>query len=670
VCGLTGFLDRRGTMPADGMVDRARSMAARIAHRGPDDSGEWVDPASGIALAFRRLSIVDLSPLGHQPMHSQSGRWVIAFNGEVYNFLALRAELEGAGVRFRSHSDTEVMLAAFEAWGVREATTRFNGMFAFALWDRQTRALWLGRDRMGKKPLYYGFARDGALVFGSELKALAAYPGLERNISRDALALYLQYGYVPGPYSIFEGIYKAPPASLLRFDDGVAEPESIRYWSMLDVVQQGASDPFPGGDDEALSRIDDLIRESCRLRMIADVPLGAFLSGGIDSSLVVAAMQAQSSTAVRTFTIGFDEPAYNEATYAAAVARHLGTDHTELYVSAVEARAVIPRLPAIYDEPFGDASQIPTFLVSALARQHVTVALSGDGGDELFGGYNRHVWAAGRSARLMTLPRPIRKAAAATLRAVPKSAWESIYAVARPLLPSSLRASAPGEKAHKFAYALGSDSARQAYFDLVTLWPDALQLVRGALALKTAVNTTDVHLPSLSGEMMFFDAVSYLPDDILVKVDRAAMAVSLEPRAPLLDMSVVAFAATLPLRMKIRNGRGKWILRRVLERYVPPVLFERPKTGFGIPIDEWLRGPLREWAEEFLSERRLDGEGFFDARAIRAAWSEHLAGRGNWQQPLWAMLMFEAWLSATASPGESSCSDVVALSGAHPSLAS
>lgn len=657
MCGLTGFLDRRAGMQFDEMISRAREMAVRIAHRGPDDSGEWVDPECGLALAFRRLSIVDLSPLGHQPMQSQSGRWIIAFNGEVYNFLALRAKLGDVGVRFRGHSDTEVMLAAFEAWGVREATMQFNGMFAYALWDRQSRVLWLGRDRMGKKPLYYGFTPQGALVFGSELKALAAYPGLPRTISRDALALYLQYGYVPGPYSIFEGIYKAPPASLLRFDDVAAGPETVPYWSMAGVAQEGANNPFGGDESEAINTVDQLIGDACELRMVADVPLGAFLSGGIDSSLVVAAMQARSATPVRTFTIGFDEPGYNEAPHAAAVARHLKTDHTELYVSAQETRDVIPRLPVMYDEPFGDSSQIPTFLVSAMARKHVTVALSGDGGDEFFGGYNRHVWAAGRSASLMRLPRPLRKAAAAALQSVPKPVWQAIYSALEPLLPGSLRASSPGEKAHKFAHALASDSIRQAYFDLVALWPDSLQLVRDASAQKTILDTLDARLPTPAAEMMLFDAVSYLTDDILVKVDRAAMAVSLEPRAPLLDVSLVTFAATLPERMKIRNGQGKWILRRVLERYVPAALFERPKTGFGIPIDEWLRGPLRDWAEEHLSEKRLNHEGFLDAGRIRAAWKEHLAGRGNWQQPLWVVLMFEAWLEgqgdATAFCGRS-----------------
>jgi asparagine synthase (glutamine-hydrolysing) len=652
MCGFTGFLQRRGGA-AEELEALARSMASRIVHRGPDDSGEFADAPAGLAFGFRRLSIVDLSPLGHQPMTSASGRYTVIYNGEVYNFLALRAELEREGASFRGHSDTEVMLAAFEAWGIETAVQRFNAMFAMAVWDRVERVLWLGRDRIGKKPLYYGRASDGALLFASELKALFAYPAFEPKIDRDVLALYLRFGYVPGPYCIYEGFRKVPPATLLRFDAQQLEPRVVPYWSLADVAASGAAAPFAGDEKDAVDELERNLLEAVRLRMVADVPLGAFLSGGVDSSLIVGLMQSVSSRPVKTFTIGFHEQAYNEAHFAKAVADHVHTDHTELYLSAEETEKILPLMPAIYDEPFADSSQVPTYLVSRLARSEVTVALSGDAGDELFGGYNRYLWASSRTAKLMRLPRPLRLALGRSLRGVPARAWDRMYRIAEPLLPGASRMATPGEKAHKLGRTLSTSSMRAAYADIVTFWREPL--VFGANLLPTALDAPPPRLGSLTEEMMYLDAVTYLVDDILVKVDRAAMAVSLEPRAPYLDVNVVELAWRLPLQMKLRGGRGKWILRRLLDRYVPPALIERPKAGFGIPIGDWIRGPLRGWADEYLNEGRLRREAFLDPEPVTRMWREHLAGRGNHQSLLWAVLMFEAWLESQQRDAVAEC---------------
>lgn len=644
VCGITGFW-QPPTMGAGELQALARAMAERLAHRGPDDAAEWVDEQAGVGLGFRRLAIVDLTPEGRQPMRSESGRYVIAFNGEVFNFGALRRELEAAGHRFRGHSDTEVILAAVEEWGLAPATRRFVGQFAIALWDRAERALHLVRDRLGIKPLYYGWMGD-TLLFGSELKALHAHPAFRAAIDRGALALFMRHNYVPAPLSVYQGIKKLPPGTILTLGarDAV-ESLPAPYWSAREAAEAGSANPFAGGEAEAMRELDALLRDAIRLRMIADVPLGAFLSGGVDSSTVVALMQAQSDRPVKTFTIGFHEGEYNEAAHAAEVARHLGTEHTELYVTPDQARAVIPQLPTMYDEPFADSSQIPTYLVSALAREHVTVSLSGDGGDELFGGYNRYFWGRAIWRRVGRLPSPVRGLAARTITAISPQGWDRQYAHLRPLLPSGLRQRQPGDKLHKLAEVLAVASPEELYQGLVSHWKRPAELVIDGHEPATAITDRSrwARLPDFTQRMMYLDLVSYLPDDILAKVDRASMATSLEARVPLLDHRVVEFAARLPLALKIRDGQGKWLLRQVLYQYVPPGLIERPKMGFGVPIDAWLRGPLREWAEDLLDERRLCREGVFNPGPIRAKWAEHLAGTRNWQYYLWDVLQFQAW---------------------------
>ncbi|TXF13340.1 asparagine synthase (glutamine-hydrolyzing) [Pelomicrobium methylotrophicum] len=653
MCGLTGF------WTPDRLPERldvvAQRMADTLTHRGPDDAGVWVDEGVGLALGHRRLAILDLSPAGHQPMVSASGRYVIAFNGESYNHLVLRADLEkigAGGTAWRGHSDTETLLAAFEAWGVEETLKKTVGMFAIALWDRATRTLTLARDRMGEKPLYYGWVR-GSLVFASELKAIRAFPGFDNAIERRALALFMRHNYVPAPWSIYEGIWKLPPGCYVQFAGGVlptgGRGDIKAYWSLREVAEAGLAQPFMGTEDEAVDELDRLLRQSLSGQMIADVPLGAFLSGGVDSSTVVALMQAMSSQPVKTFTIGFHEGEYDEAQHAKAVARHLGTDHTEWYVTPQDALDVIPKLPALYDEPFADSSQIPTHLVSMLAKRHVTVALSGDGGDELFGGYNRYFWAMRLWRRLSRVPLPLRRLAAAGVRTVSPAVWNNLFGLAAPLLPQRLRFALPGDKLHKAAGLFAARRPEEIYLRLVSHWEYPTDVVLG-VEREPPTPLTDpaawIACPDSERRMMYLDSITYLPDDILVKVDRAAMGVSLETRVPLLDHRVVAFAWRVPLSMKLRNGEGKWLLRQVLYRYVPNELIERPKMGFGVPIERWLRGPLRDWAEALLDEHRLRREGLFDPAPIRQKWAEHLSGRRNWAYHLWDVLMFQAWWEA------------------------
>jgi asparagine synthase (glutamine-hydrolysing) len=641
VCGLTGFLSLKPTARED-LTATVSAMADTLFTRGPDDSGTWVDEAAGIALGFRRLAILDLSPQGHQPMASKNGRFVIIFNGEIYNFADLRADLESRGHQFTGHSDTEVMLAAFLEFGVEGSVRRFNGMFAFALWDREARALYLCRDRVGKKPMYYGWA-GRTFVFGSELKALRRHPDVHPSVDQSAVARYVRFGYVPGPDTIYDGIRKLPPGTLLQLHRATPGelPEPLHYWSAREVADAGLRAPFAGSESEALDALDSLLRDAVKRRMIADVPLGAFLSGGIDSSTIVSLMQAQSSVPVKTFAIGFREDAYNEAAFAAAVARHLGTDHTELYVTPGEALEVIPRLPEIYDEPFADPSQIPTFLVSKLARRSVTVSLSGDGGDELFGGYNRYFWAGRIGNVLRWIPRVARRGAAAVVTAISPDRWGALFSV----IPGRVRPSNAGDQIHKVASLFGVRSRAEMYAALTSHWKGAQPVISHPAGISASDEWADVG--SFTESMMYLDLVTYLPDDILVKLDRATMAVSLEGRAPFLDHRVVEFAWRLPLAMKVKDGQGKMILRRLLARYVPTSLFERPKMGFGVPIDRWLRGPLKEWAEELLDEKRLQRDGFFNVATIRNRWSEHLSGRRNWQYDLWNILMFQAWMDAT-----------------------
>lgn len=663
MCGITGVL---GNGTGHSLEDDIRRMADTLFHRGPDDGGVWADSTAGIALGHRRLSILDLSPAGHQPMICPSGRYVIAFNGEIYNHLDLRRDLENIpspqplsqGARghilWRGHSDTETLLACFEAGGIEKTLASAVGMFAIALWDRETRTLTLARDRMGEKPLYYGWQGD-TFLFGSELKALKAHPSFHADIDRGALALLLRHNYVPAPYSIYEGIYKLPAGTYLQVSaksalspnpsptNGRGEPKA--YWSLAEVAKRGTANPFSGSDKDALDALEWHLGAAVRGQMVADVPLGALLSGGIDSTAIAALMQANSSQPVRTFTIGFDEREYDEVTHARVVAKDLGTDHTELRLSGADALALMPQMPAMYDEPFADSSQLPTHLVMKLARQHVTVALSGDAGDELFGGYNRYFLAPKVWRCVGWMPLPLRRAMGAGLTALPS---ETINRLAGPLA-KVVGIAQPGDKAHKLGRRLREmRSMDDLYVSLVSEWPQAGSMVVDGDIPPNLLDERS-HWPRLAdpvARMMALDGLTYLPDDILVKVDRAAMAVSLETRAPFLDRQVVEFAWSLPMRLKIRKGQGKWLLRRLLGRYVPRTLVERPKMGFGIPLDAWLRGPLRDWAESLLAEDRLRKEGYLDPAPIRAAWMAHLAGQASYGYRLWSVLMFQAWFEA------------------------
>ena len=655
MCGIAGFLDGRHFIPEEA-VSVARGMADAVAHRGPDDAGVWIDGKVGVALAHRRLAIIDLSPAGHQPMQSMSGRSIIVFNGEVYNHLDLRCRLETwspNALSWRGHSDTETLLAAIECWGLEEALQAAIGMFAFALWDRENRTLYLARDRMGEKPLYYGW-QNGAFLFGSELKALAAHPAFAGEIDRDVLTLLLRNDYIPSPWSIYTGVRKLPAGTYVKVAAGVAReradelPEPRPYWSLPNVVTAGQTRPFEGTPEDAVDALHDVLLGAVRQQMVADVPLGAFLSGGIDSSTIVALMQAQSSRPVRTFTIGFDEPSHNEAGYAKAVADHLGTEHTDLYVSARDALDVVPRLPALFDEPFADSSQIPTLLVAGMARRHVTVALSGDGGDELFGGYGHYLRTPWIWRILSNVPRPLCRLGARVIETVFPQGPDRFPACVLRRTPMRHGWLAAKAKARKLARLMDCRRPEQLYVRQISRWlnPATVTVVRGASEPATILTepASWPDAPEFSCRLMAVDALSYLPEDILVKVDRAAMGVSLETRAPFLDHRVVEFAWRLPLSVKIRNGRQKWGLRRVLYKYVPKRLVERPKAGFSVPLAAWLRGPLRDWAEALLDQRRLQTEGFFDPKPIQQKWNEHLSGYNQWDSHLWSVLMFQAWL--------------------------
>ena len=646
MCGIAGFFTPTGFNSTEARAIACK-MRDRLVHRGPDDAGDWLDGEAGIALGHRRLSVLDLSASGHQPMLSASGRFVLAFNGEIYNHLKLRTRISALnGLSWRGHSDTESLLAAIETWGIEEALEASVGMFSLALWDRRERKLTLARDRMGEKPLYYGW-QGSTLLFGSELKALRAHPEFRSEINSDVLPLYLRHGYIPSPWSVWKGISKLKPGCYVSFSAtqlGMQESPT-HYWSLGECIARGQSEPFSGTAEKATEVLEEQLRQAIADQRLADVPLGAFLSGGIDSSTVVALMQTLSSRPIKTFTIGFSQQGYNEAGYAQAVAKHLGTDHTELYVTSTQAQQVIGQLPNIYDEPFGDSSAIPTILVSQLARQHVTVSLSGDGGDELFAGYSRYfnrkaetIWRAGR--RIPKLLHP------ATRQLLRSSAARWTGSMLQPVmrLMCQQRCSSVAAKSELLANLIGCESDVDFYRAMTSHWhPDAV--LKDAADLRCGFDKA-----LLSGiaepvqRMMAQDCVTYLPDDILAKVDRAAMSVSLETRVPLLDHRVIELAWRMPFSFKVRNGQSKWPLRQILHKYVPRSLIERPKKGFGVPVDEWLRGPLRTWAETLLDPKRLEAEGYFDAKGITCRWRAHLQGRENWRDSLWLVLMWQSWL--------------------------
>lgn len=637
MCGIAGFVEVTPKSSPEALQARALDMAKTMHLRGPDDFGAWVDAPGGVAMAQARLAVIDLSSAGHQPMVSACGRYCIVYNGEVYNADELHQQL--GTLNLRGHSDTEIILEACVRWGVRATVEKLIGMFAFALWDRGDQMLTLVRDRFGIKPLYWGEV-DGLLLFGSELKALHAHPGWTRQIDRNALSSYLRFNYVPAPQSIFQGISKLRPGHILTYRPGQT-PSLECYWDLRTIAAAGAAHPSCFDDQTAEGQLDELVLDAVKRRMVADVPLGAFLSGGIDSSTVVAAMQAQSTRPVKTFTIGFDVEGYDESAHAAAIAKHLGTDHTELRVTPEHALDTVPQLADWYDEPFADSSQIPTFLVSELARKDVTVSLSGDGGDELFAGYERHKWGEALWRRTGWLPRPVARLGAAALRVPPDGFWRGVNSV----LPNRLKVSHPAGKARKLADVLALSDPMALYRRLVTAWDNPDALVPGGHephGLEWDTSLAERGLGVME-QIQVLDALTYLPDDILTKVDRASMAVSLEARVPLIDHRIAEFAFHLPRHLRHRNGQGKWLLRRVLARYVPDDLFERPKMGFGIPVDHWLRGPLREWAEDLLSVEHLEDGGYLVAAPIRAAWAEHVSGQADWTTHLWTVLMFQAW---------------------------
>jgi len=643
MCGIAGFFSSEFPGKRRDMDLLCGSMVDTMFYRGPDGRGVWVDEARGIALGHRRLAILDLSVFGHQPMISLSGRYVIVLNGEIYNFRSIRIELEEKGCVLKSCSDTEVALCAIEQWGFDVALSRFNGMFAFALWDRQEHVLRLARDRIGEKPLYYGkVGKD--FVFASELKAFYKHPFFKPEVDRKALALYLQHAYVPAPYSIYNGISKLLPGTVLTikdcFQNEVLEPTI--YWSAQDVVGHGQMNRFQSDEKEAAKQLEVLLKDAVKIRMESDVPLGVFLSGGIDSSLVSALMQEQSTRPIKTFTIGFHEKAYDEAQRAKEIAGYLETEHVDLYVRPQDSLAVIPQLADIYDEPFADSSQIPTYLVSKMTREHVTVALSGDGGDEVFGGYNRYFWGKNIWDNIKWMPLIMRRLGSKALTLVSPGAWDALGNI----VPDRFRLKTVGHKIHKIAGILKSDSAHDIYFKLASFWNGSSMVIQKDRMSDPdlfAREALSLDMKDFSEWMMLTDLITYLPDDILVKVDRASMAVGLEARSVFLDHRIVEMAFTLPIDFKIKGYQGKCVLKNILSKHIPKKLFEGPKRGFSIPLDAWLRGPLRDWAEDLLDEKKITQEGFFDPAEIRKKWNEYVSGKRNWQEYIWIILMFQAW---------------------------
>jgi len=643
MCGIAGFIGNK--LPD--LKSVCTRMVSTLHHRGPDFSDVWLDSKSGVALGHSRLSILDLSMAGHQPMKSKCGQFVITFNGEIYNHLEIRKDINisNYGESWNGHSDTETLLMAISIWGIKKTIQRCVGMFAFALWDIKEKRLYLARDRMGEKPLYYGM-QGKAFLFSSELKALKAHPEFQGTINRDTLCLLLRHNTVSNPYSIYQGISKLQPGYILTFNPENKDIRVDSYWSMKNVVESALKNPFKGTEQQALLELEGVLSSSISNQMISDLPLGAFLSGGIDSSTIVSLMQLQSTNKIKTFSIGFNVKGYDEAIHAKDVAKYLDTDHTELYVSSTEALDAIPLLAEMYDEPFSDSSQIPTYLVSKLAKQKVAVSLSGDGGDELFGGYNRHVWLNSIWKKSRHIPLFFRSLIHYAITSLSPIYWNHFFQVCSSVFPARYRVSQPGDKMYKLAKVIAAESPEAMYRNMVSHWSNPESIVLGASEPETLLTDSSV-LPDLSdieNRMMFLDTITYLTDDILTKVDRASMSVSLETRVPMLDHRVIEFAWSIPLSMKIKNGQGKWLLRQLLYKYVPKKLIDRPKMGFGVPIDNWLRGPLREWAENLLEPSKLQQEGFFNVSAVRKKWDEHISKKRDWQYQLWDILMFQAWL--------------------------
>ena len=636
MCGIAGFVGASSNPYA--CLDR---MIQKINHRGPDDKGIWHDEKSKIGFAHARLSILDLSSAGHQPMHSSSNRYVIIFNGEIYNYKEILSQLEkNSSIKMRGHSDTEVLLAAIERWGLEKTLKKTSGMFALALWDKKNYVLSLARDRIGEKPLYYGWI-DDTFIFASELKAIKEFPGFNNKIDRDSLALFLRYSSIPAPYSIYKGISKLRPGFILEFVPASKKIKEYEFWSLEKTYKTAKKDQQFKNDKHALIELEKVLSKAVAQQMQSDVPLGAFLSGGIDSSTIVSLMQSQSKQKINTFSIGFDVEGFNEAEHAKAVANHLKTNHFDMYVTEQDALDVIPNLHLIYDEPFADSSQIPTFLVSKIAKQKVTVALSGDAGDELFGGYNRYIFTKSMFGKIKKTPSLIKYLARKLIFSLSEESWNKYLGR---LLEN--RFANLGYKLHKGADVLNSASIRELHFKLASLIQNPSNWLINSTEPSTILNDKVERFSEFNPieQMMIYDLLTYLPTDILTKVDRAAMAVSLETRVPFLDPKVIEFSANLPLNYKIRDGQSKWILRELLYKHVPKDLIERPKMGFAVPLAEWLRGPLKDWAEFLLDEKRLHEEGFFNVDVVREKWNEHVSGKRNWHYQLWNVLIFQIWL--------------------------
>lgn len=656
MCGFAGFYTTKDTFP-ETRLNNLKRMSQAIGHRGPDGEGFWIDSNSGISLSHRRLAIIDLTPQGHQPMASPSGRYMMVFNGEIYNYKSLREEInnlhENSEFLWRGNSDTEVMLAGFDQWGIEATAKKANGMFAFGVWDLKEKKLYLGRDRMGEKPLYYGWCGEHFL-FGSELKSLKAHLAFDKELSLEAVELFLKYNYIPAPISIYKDIFKLSPGTILCLSleniHAKELPLPQSYWSLSTEALDGMNNPLIFSETEAIDHLDQLLHQAVKQQMVADVPIGAFLSGGIDSSTIVSVMQKQSSKPIKTFTIGFQRADINEAEYAKDIARYLQTDHTEMYISDKQAMDVIPLLPCLYDEPFADSSQIPTYLVSKLAREQVTVSLSGDAGDELFGGYNRHVMAKRLESISTTIPSWGRHLLGRTLQAIPPSFLNKISELSSTFFLEKKITSQLGDKVKKLSDVLEGNK-EDIYLNLVSNFkdPGSVMASKAAWNLSGPKQTSNPSISGLAQQMMLNDSLTYLPDDILVKVDRAAMGVSLETRVPMLDKDIIKFAWQLPLSMKIRDGKGKWILRQVLNKYIPSSMIDRPKQGFAIPLDTWLRGPLADWAETLLNENAIKQTGIINGPFVQVMWQQHLSGKKNWQQQLWALLMLQSWLLKSAS---------------------